>query len=86
MEKGFRIVQCPGCPVKLRISVSEKDYETTKKIRCPKCGTIGRVKIPRPAFQISHTKGPRSAGGASPHSEDFLDFFKELFNKKPKTQ
>jgi hypothetical protein len=80
LEKGFRTVQCPGCPAKLRFPVSEKDYETTKTIRCPKCSTIGRVKIPRPA--INKTKKPESSDNTDPSKEKlFDDLFGGLFNE-----
>ncbi len=85
MEKGFRLIRCPECSEKLRIPISEKDYETTKKIRCPKCGPIARVKIPRPAFQISHTKKPQPLNDINPGLEHIFDIFKKLFGKKPKT-
>ncbi len=61
MEKGFRTFQCPGCPAKLRFPVSEKDYGTTRIVRCPKCSTKGRIEIPRPASETPTTRRPPSS-------------------------
>jgi phage FluMu protein Com len=47
-EKGFRLVQCSGCPAKLRIAISAAQYGKTVEITCPKCKSKGRVTIPRP--------------------------------------
>ncbi len=84
MEKGFRTVQCSGCPVKLRIPISEKDYGETKKIRCPKCGTIGRVKIPHPASEASPTKRPQPSSDVNSFPGGFFDLFGGPLNGGPK--
>ncbi|HPW34360.1 MAG TPA: hypothetical protein PK367_01195 [Candidatus Paceibacterota bacterium] len=49
MEKGFRLVQCPGCPVKLRLKITFMQYGKTLEVICPKCGARFRVTIPVPA-------------------------------------
>ncbi len=51
MEKGFRLVKCPGldCPVTLRLNVSEKNYGKTIEATCPRCGAKCRTTIPKPA-------------------------------------
>ena len=55
MEKGFRTVQCSECNIKLKFTVSEKDYGKIKKIRCPKCKTIGQALIPHPPEEVPKT-------------------------------
>ncbi|MDO8496323.1 MAG: hypothetical protein Q7S43_02910 [bacterium] len=86
MEKGFRTFQCHGCPAKLKISVSEKDYGTTKTVRCPKCQSQSRLEIPRPATETSKTKEHPWFGNTNPFSLDFFgeDIFGDIFkgNKK----
>lgn len=85
MEKGFRIVQCLGCSVRLRVPVSEKDYGTTKIVRCPKCGAQGRIEIPCPAPEISSTKKPLSPspGDISQFPQDFFgDIFDDIFKRE----
>ena len=57
-----RHVQCPGCGVKLRLTISEKDYGKTVEITCSKCGVKCRTTIPPPAAQ----KEP-------PHGTPFFD-------------
>ena len=82
LEKGFRIVKCPGCPLKFRISVSEKDYGTTKVIRCPKCGAKGRVEIPCPTPETQKTE-TRPPFSNEPLSWGFPeDLFGDIFKGK----
>ena len=49
MEKGFRTIQCGGCPTKLKFPVTPKDYNKTLQVRCPRCRTVCRVLVPTPA-------------------------------------
>lgn len=81
MEKGFRTILCPGCSIKLKFSISEKDYGITKTIRCPKCKAEGRVQIPRPALEIRTTTKPQSP---FPDFDPFSSVMDELLKgKKP---
>lgn len=64
MGKEYRHVECPGCSAKLRISISEKHYEKTVKITCPKCHAICRTTIPKP------TAAPKRSPA---------DFLKDIF-------
>lgn len=84
MEKGFRTMQCPGCPAKLRIPVSENDYGRTRIVRCPKCSSKGRVTIPHPAPEVSGTGKAQSSSSteANPFPFDLSeDIFGDLFKK-----
>lgn len=87
MEKGFRTLQCPGCPAKLKLPVAEKDYGTTKVVRCPKCSTQARVEIPYPAPEAPRTGRPQAPSSDSPSQfswDIFGNIFKDFFqgNKK----
>ena len=86
MEKGFRTFQCHGCFVKLRFTVSEKDYGTTKTIRCPKCKAGARLGISYPAPATSKTKAQPSPSNTNPFSWDFpgREIFDALFKSNKK--
>lgn len=64
MEKGYRIVQCPGstvqrCGRKLRLSgITEKDYNQRKNIRCPKCDLEFQTTIHAPEKEIEEQVPP----------------------------
>ena len=49
MPNEFRHVQCPGCFIKLRLVISEKNYGKKIEITCPECKTKCRTTIPRSA-------------------------------------
>jgi DNA-directed RNA polymerase subunit RPC12/RpoP len=83
MEKGFRMVQCSGCPAKLRFPVSEKDYGTKRTIRCPKCGFEGRVFVPHPAPESTGKGGSHDSSSRkpSPSRDELRELFGGLFGK-----
>jgi len=73
MEKGFRMVRCPGCGIRMRIKISEEQYGRTLEVTCPKCETKGRVIIPIPPPEESvHTTEPKQ-------KEHILDDIMEMF-------
>lgn len=67
MGTEYRHVKCPSCSAKLRIIISEMDYEKTVQITCPICETKCRTTIPEPKVESKHP------------SEDTLDDLKDLF-------
>ncbi|HXK31620.1 MAG TPA: hypothetical protein VJZ94_02710 [Candidatus Paceibacterota bacterium] len=80
MEKGYRQVQCPGCPAILRITIAEAQYGKTLEITCPKCDTKCRATIPKPA---------KETAAGDPLSEAFKDvlggnIFGDLFGSDKK--
>lgn len=78
-EKGFRLVQCPNCPVKIRITITEKQYGHTLLVTCPKCGAKCRVTIPHPAPDNKKSTKPTSS---SPFDlGDLGTLFGDLFKK-----
>ena len=58
----YRHVRCPGCSVKLRIRISEKNYGKMIEITCPECKTKCRVKIPL-----------KTSNGRRNYADDFFD-------------
>ena len=72
MEKGYRLVKCPGidCPATLRLTVSEADYGKIVEVMCPKCLTKCRTTIPTPTAIVEEEPG---------QDFSFVDTLKETF-------
>jgi uncharacterized paraquat-inducible protein A len=72
MEKGYRLLQCPGCPVKLKLNISAEDYGKRVEATCPKCGAVCRTTIPHPPKQQASFAGT------------FADLFRDFFQTPQK--
>lgn len=79
MEKGFRLVRCPNCPGKIKISITEKQYGHTLLVTYPKCGAKCRVKIPHPA--PDNKKSARANSSNSFDLGGLETLFGDLFKK-----
>lgn len=53
MNKEQRIVRCPGCLQKARISITSEQYGHTLKIVCPRCKVLIRVTISVPVEALN---------------------------------
>jgi len=80
MEKGYRLVKCPGidCPVTLRLSVSAANYGQTVEITCPRCLTKCHTTIPTP------TTTPEKPASDFSFGDAFGEVFGDLFGSRKK--
>lgn len=77
MEKGYRIVICPGSPAqrcgqKIRLTITKKNYGKEVSVRCPKCDLTFETTIPTPAMR------PAGKASDSINEKGPFDFFKTV--------
>lgn len=80
VEKGFRLLQCSGCVLVLRITISEVHYGRSFFVKCPTCKTKTRTMIPVPPNLDEKVHNEKD-------QEHFFDYLKDIFGdftKKPK--
>jgi len=84
VEKGFRLVQCPSCSTKLRLSISEKQYGKTLEVTCPKCHTKCRTTIPIPPADVEQKEPEQHHPSTNPFEDQFEDILGSLFKTSKK--
>lgn len=81
MEKGYRLIKCPGsttqrCTYTIRIKVTEKQYGKKGEVRCPKCDVTFTTVIHAPG--ITEDPAPDFTQ-KEPDYRDPLDIIESLF-------
>ena len=75
-EKELRLVeclvQCGGCPKKLRIVITVVNYGKTMTLRCASCQTHGKFTVPKPTRKSGQKVNTKKGGSTSENLFDDL--------------
>jgi len=82
MEKKYCHIRCPDCKIKIRLTITEKNYGMRVEIICPDCGRKCHTTIHAPTEPAQ--KSSKEILDELQQDNPFLDELNNLFGTRKK--